>query len=667
MRVSIPSMTVIAPTGGSISEANATSTSNGVFYGVITGIPRPLREPGIPAGDPLPPTAATHVPRFDGNPERLRVDSDAQPGAARPDVTAGATVTGIGGPLDYAFGTYTVYPDPSPAPAVAGLVTAAPVAIAGAREFTVASSNVERFFDTTNDPVISDVALSAAAFDRRLGKMSMAIRNVMRMPDVIGVEEIENLTTLQALASRVSADASANGQPDPLYESILVEGNDIGGIDVGFLVKGTETLPGVRRVQAIDSLQFGESATYINPNNSQPELLNDRPSLLLHAVVNLPGAVPFPVTMIVNHLRSLSGVDDPVDGNRVRTKRRAQAEYLANYVQALQTANPLERIVLVGDFNAFQFNDGYVDVMGTIKGTPTSSDEVVLPSADLVNPNLVDLTEDPALVPDDQRYSFVFDGSAQELDHVLVTDNLRPFVTRFGYGRNNADFPESYRGEGTRPERISDHDPVVAFFKTPLITTLTYTGDTAIEFGGDLHASVQVSGPASGSVTFSIDTVPPRTAVAGILGGASATIFPGLDTLGQFVVTATFGGNVEHGAASTTGLVTVQDTTPPIIGPVTPSATSIWPPNKKMVPVTIGVAAADAVDPNPACRVSGMTGNEGTTADWAITGPLSVTLRADRNGNGTGRIYTIAVTCTDASGNAATGMTTVTVPHDRGR
>ena len=32
--------------------------------------------------------------------------------------------------------------------------------------------------------------------------------------------------------------------------------------------------------------------------------------------------------MIVNHLRSLSGVDDPADGDRVRTKRRAQAEYL---------------------------------------------------------------------------------------------------------------------------------------------------------------------------------------------------------------------------------------------------------------------------------------------------------------------------------------------------
>jgi Galactose oxidase, central domain len=112
---------------------------------------------------------------------------------------------------------------------------------------------------------------------------------------------------------------------------------------------------------------------------------------------------------------------------------------------------------------------------------------------------------------------------------------------------------------------------------------------------------------------------------------------------------------------------TVQDTTPPVIGEVTPNVTSISPPNKRMIPVTIDVVVSDAFDPNPVCHVSAITSNEGTSADRAITGPLSVTLRAARNGNGYGRIYTIAVTCTDASGNAASGTTVVSVPHDRGR
>ena len=97
--------------------------------------------------------------------------------------------------------------------------------------------------------------------------------------------------------------------------------------------------------------------------------------------------------MIVNHLRSLSGVDDPAEGPRVRAKRRAQAEYLADLIQARQLDDPAERIVRVGDFNAYEFNDGYVDPMGTIQGTPTSPDEVVLASPDLVDPDLANLVD----------------------------------------------------------------------------------------------------------------------------------------------------------------------------------------------------------------------------------------------------------------------------------
>jgi hypothetical protein len=210
--------------------------------------------------------------------------------------------------------------------------------------------------------------------------------------------------------------------------------------------------------------QIGLDATYLPPGSATPALLNDRPSLLVRAIVHIPGANPFPVTIVVNHLRSLSGVDDPVDGGRVRAKRRAQAEYLASYVQSRQGAAPAERIVMVGDFNAFAFSDGYVDVIGTIKGTPAPSDEVVLASFDLVNPDLVNLVE---TVPADQRYSFVFDGIAQELDHVLVTSNILPYLSRFEYARNDADFPEVFRGDPTRPERISDHDMVVAYFAVP--------------------------------------------------------------------------------------------------------------------------------------------------------------------------------------------------------
>ena len=96
-----------------MNEPNATCTSTGVFYGVITGLARPFREPGIEVPDPLPPGAPSGMPRFDANPERLRVDSDVQTGAAIAlESAAGAVVTELVGPLDYSFRTYTILPDP---------------------------------------------------------------------------------------------------------------------------------------------------------------------------------------------------------------------------------------------------------------------------------------------------------------------------------------------------------------------------------------------------------------------------------------------------------------------------------------------------------------------------------------------------------------------------
>jgi predicted extracellular nuclease len=464
MRVHVDSLTIVGPTQGSISEANATSTSIGVFYGVITGIARPFREPGIEVPDPLPAGSPCCVPSFDANPERLRVDSDGQVGAAALEVTAGAVATNLTGPLDYAFRTYTILPDPASVPGVSGnLPGAIPVPVPAADQFTVGSFNMERFFDTTDDSNTQDAVLTPTAFNNRLNKASLAIRNVLRMPDILGVEEMENLSTLQAVAARINSDAVAASQPNPNYVAYLVEGNDIGGIDVGLLVKSS-------RVNVIDVTQYGKDTTYIDPNTGLPELLNDRPPLLLRATVNAPTGAPFPVTVIVNHLRSLSGVDDPADGNRVRTKRRAQAEFLANLIQVRQAADPNEHIISIGDYNAFQFNDGYVDSISTIRGTPTLCDQVVLCSSDLVNPDLADLVD---TAPASERYSFVFDGNAQVLDHELVTQNLLQRFEGLHYARNDADFPESFRNDPSRPERISDHDPAVAYFRLPLLSALS--------------------------------------------------------------------------------------------------------------------------------------------------------------------------------------------------
>ena len=112
MRVAVPALKVIAPTGGSIDETTGRASGNGRFYGVVAGVARPFREPGIHAlGRPLLRSNATSPQVFDGNPERLLVDSSGQLGATALSADVGDTITGLEGVLSYGDGAYQVLPD----------------------------------------------------------------------------------------------------------------------------------------------------------------------------------------------------------------------------------------------------------------------------------------------------------------------------------------------------------------------------------------------------------------------------------------------------------------------------------------------------------------------------------------------------------------------------
>src|ERR1043165_3040746 len=129
---------------------------------------------------------------------------------------------------------------------------------------------------------------------------------------------METFSTLQAVGAKVNSDAQTiDALPNPNYVAYLVEGNDIGGIDVGFLVKESRITTGdVTQIElaGCNHVPGAGCNTYTNPNTGNQELLNDRPPLVLQATVNRPspftGTIPF--TVIVNHLRSLSSIDDDV-------------------------------------------------------------------------------------------------------------------------------------------------------------------------------------------------------------------------------------------------------------------------------------------------------------------------------------------------------------------
>jgi hypothetical protein len=108
----------------------------------------------------------------------------------------------------------------------------------------------------------------------------------------------------------------------------------------------------------------------------------------------------------------------------------------------------------------------------------------VLSSNPLVNPILTALVnrEDAS-----QRYSYSFSGSVEELDQFVANDPAMSILSRFEPARVNADFPESYRGDFTRPERVSDHDWVVGYFTlpaTPTPTSVSVTSSVSITATG---------------------------------------------------------------------------------------------------------------------------------------------------------------------------------------
>src|SRR5690606_6203898 len=211
----------------------------------------------------------------------------------------------------------------------------------------------------------------------------------------------------------------------------------------------------------------------------------DRPPLLLRARVNFADGRGLPLTLVNVHQRSLnSAEEDSPSGVRVRAKRQEQAKFLANLVQGRQLADPAERIVVLGDFNAFEFNDGYGDSMGTVTGLPSPDEATVVPGdgADLVDPDLYDLT---FLGTPDTSYSYAFDGNVQSLDHVLANaalmDAADVATLSVSHARINADFPAVARNAVDSPTRLSDHDPTLLLLRLQAAQS------------ADLHVSAGVS------------------------------------------------------------------------------------------------------------------------------------------------------------------------------
>src|SRR5262249_29443002 len=96
----------------------------------------------------------------------------------------------------------------------------------------------------------------------------------------------------------------------------------------------------------------------------------------------------------------------------------------------------------------------------------------------------------------------------------------------------------------------------------------------------------------------------------------------------------------------------------------------LWPPNHQMEPVALRYGVGDNCDAilKPVITISSNepvdgTGDGATSPDWEVIDANHVLLRAERSGNGSGRIYTITVTVTDSVGSSSSSSVIVKVPH----
>ncbi len=302
--------------------------------------------------------------------------------------------------------------------------------IAMARDrLTVATFNVLNL-----DPNDADGDTDVA--DGRFAALGAQIANNMGAPDIIGLQEIQDSSgslndgttdaavTLQLL---VDAIAAAGGPAYAFAEAVPADGTSggQGGANIrnAFLYR-------TDRVDLVEG-----SVDFAAGSDADASFDDSRRPLVGEFVFN--GET---VTVINNHFRSKGG-SDPLygatqpPGNGGETQRDGQASFVNALVDAMLADNPAAKIVTLGDFNEFSFKSPLALLRGA------GDEQALFDLADIFGGAL-------------DNFSFIFEGNAQLLDHILVTQGLLGLDPLFDIVHANADF---FNG-------VTDHDALIASF-----------------------------------------------------------------------------------------------------------------------------------------------------------------------------------------------------------
>jgi hypothetical protein len=434
MLVTIPAPIVVAPTTSGGEIWTVTRNADGSPHATNMSSRGTMNIDGAIGGQV---GTTNQGPGSDFNPERIQIDADANvtPGGnVVPRVDTGAVLNDVTGVVSYANGNYEVIPTSAVTVRDTSSLAREQTTLRGdAGRLSIASYNVENL-----DP--SDTSFAILA--RQIG---VALGN----PDIIGLQEVQDNNgatndsviaanlTLQKLVDAIKAETGVTYAfiDNPFIVDDRNGGEPGGNIRTAFLYR-------VDRVALVD----GSVATTLNAaefeayRNNSGAFQASRPPLV--ATFAFEGKE---VTVINNHFAakggstSLFGSVQP-STNADEAQRLAQAQNVADYVARLGTT---ANVVVMGDLNEFETEEA----LGPLSTTGGLTD--------LIN-----------TLPEEERYSFIFDGNSQQLDHLYVSQNLVASGL-IDIVHVNVEFAD----------RPTDHDPSIA--------TLALTATRAVATDGN--------------------------------------------------------------------------------------------------------------------------------------------------------------------------------------
>ncbi|WP_375459038.1 choice-of-anchor I family protein [uncultured Enterovirga sp.] len=435
---------------------------------------------GLTISDTTPGTLQPADKIFDFNPERIQLDDRV--GFATPVPTAtGDRLGDVTGIVGYEFGFYDLNPTAA--------VTLTPSTITP--ETTTITANLDRLrvatFNVENLAPVGQPVDGVATTQAKFNGLADAIIGSLGTPEIIALQEVldndgaTNSSTVSAsltLSQLIDAITARGGPRYVAIDSLPID-DTVGGIPggnqrVAYLYRADSVTPTDRNglstiVSDANGAKVLQAPTANQIGQGDSDFAATRKSLPIEwSPVGFTDAQGGTFWTVNNHLSSKGGslplignslelplYADPLNGaaqtaaGTTQNEREGQAEIVNAYIDGIlvNASATDDRVVALGDFNDFQFFPVIDLITGQVVRTQANPDgtaSIFAPSTPVMGKLLEKL-------PVAERYSYNFDGNAQALDQILVSNNL--------YGSAEVDVVHINSEFATQ---ISDHDPSVS-------------------------------------------------------------------------------------------------------------------------------------------------------------------------------------------------------------